>query len=115
MRRTATKRGRSRGHSFAGDTAIVILRSTGQVLSGVTILEKAFRIETPDLGVLTVPTKKIKTIVYKNLPSYPTDMLRTLNSSEFNGVILNDPVRMKSDDLGGAVPVPRASVLSIIW
>ena len=75
MRRTATKRGRSRGHSFAGDTAIV----------------------------------------YKNLPSYPTDMLRTLTSSEFNGVILNDPVRMKSDDLGGAVPVPRASVLSIIW
>lgn len=57
----------------------------------------------------------MKTIVYKNLPSYPTDMLRTINSSEFNGVVLNDPVEMESDDLGGVVQVRKAKILSIIW
>ena len=113
-----TKRGRSTrllGHSFANNTAVVILRGTGQVLNKVTVLEKAFEIETPDLGVLRVPTPKIKTIVYKNLPSYPTDMLRTINSSEFNGVILNDPIALNSDDLGGTVSLPKAKILSIIW
>ena len=115
MRRRATKAARLIGHAFANNTAVVVLRATGQVLNQVTVLEKAFRIETPDVGVLEVPTKQVKTIVYKNLPSYPTDMLRTVNSSEFNGVILNDPIKMKSDDLGGTIAMPRAKVLSIIW
>jgi hypothetical protein len=113
-RRHASAR-KSIGKAFAGDTAVVILRSTGQVLNRVTIPEKVFRIETPDLGTLSIPTRKIKTIVYKNLPSYPTDMLRTVNSSEFNGIVLNDPIEMTSEDLGGTVRVPKAKVLSIIW
>jgi hypothetical protein len=95
------------GDSFADNTAVVILRATGQVLNRVTVLQKVFQVETADLGVLEVPTRKVKTIVYKNLPSYPTDMLETVKGSEFNGVIVNDPIRMKSDDLGGAVSLPQ--------
>ena len=115
MRRRATKSRRLTGHSFSNNTAVVILRSTGQVLNKVTVLEKSFRVETPDIGMLDVPTAKIKTIVYKNLPSYPTDMVRTVNSSEFNGSVLNDPIKMKSEDLGGTVLLPKSKVLSIIW
>jgi hypothetical protein len=103
------------GRSFAGGTAIIIMRDTGQVINKATVLEKAFRIDTPDLGVLKIKTAAIKTIVYKNLPSYPTDMLRTINSSEFNGRILNDPIRVDAEDLGGAERLARSKVLSIIW
>ena len=85
------------------------------MLNNVTIFEKSFRIETPDVGVIEVPTNRVKTIVYKNAPSYQTDMLRTINSSEFNGVVLNDPVAMASDDLGGTVSLAKGKILSIIW
>ncbi len=91
------------------------MRGTGQVLNQVTILERAFQVDTPDLGVLSVLTPRIKTIVYKNLPSYPADMLRTINGTEFNGVVQNDPVRMQSADLDGVVSVSKAKILSIIW
>lgn len=106
---------RTAGRSFPTGTAVVILRKTGQVINRVQVREKAFRIETPDLGVLTVETDRIRSIVYKNLPTYPTDVLRTVNSSEFNGIILNDPIAVEADDLGGAIELPKARVLSIIW
>jgi hypothetical protein len=103
------------GKSFKGWTAVVIFRKTGQVLNKVTVLDKAFKVETPDLGTLTFKTTQIKTIVYKNLPTYPTDMLKTVGGSEINGTIANDPVRMTSPDLGGAASIAKASLLSIIW
>ena len=114
-RRTKGRARRLAGRSFAGNTAVIILRGTGQVINRATVQDRTFRIETPDLGVLTIDTNKIKTIVYKNLPAYPTDMLRTINASEFNGDILNDPVTVTAEDLGGKVKLPRAKLLSIIW
>jgi hypothetical protein len=53
--------------------------------------------------------------VYKNLPTFPTDVLRTLGGSEFNGDILNDPVRIDSEELGGEKPVAKAKLISIIF
>ena len=103
------------GRSFVGGTAVIIMRDTGQVINKVTVLEKVFRIATRDLGELKIKTEAIKTIVYKNLPSYPTDMIRTVNSSEFNGRVLNDPIRVDSEDLGGKASLARSKVLSIIW
>jgi hypothetical protein len=103
------------GRSFAGGTAVIIMRDTGQVINKVTVLEKVFRIATRDLGELKIKTEAIKTIVYKNLPSYSTDMIRTVNSSEFNGRVLNDPIRVDSEDLGGKASLARSKVLSIIW
>jgi hypothetical protein len=103
------------GRSFAGGTAVIIMRDTGQVINKATVLEKAFQIATPDLGRLKIKTGAIKTIVYQNPPSYPTDMIRTVNSSEFNGRVLNDPIRVDSDDLGGKASLARSKVLSIIW
>lgn len=108
-------RRRAIGRSFAGGTAVIIMRDTGQVINNATVLEQAFRIDTPDLGVVNIKTRAIKTIVYKNLPSYQTDMLRTINSSEFNGRVLNDPIRVDAEDLGGKASLPRSKVLSIIW
>jgi hypothetical protein len=103
------------GRSFAGGTAVIIMRDTGQVINKATILEKSFRIDTPDLGELEIKTDAIKTIVYKNMPSYPTDMIRTLNSSELNGSVLNDPIRIDAEDLGGKAGLARSRILSIIW
>ena len=84
-------------------------------MNNVTVLEKSFSVQTDDLGVLKIPTANVKTIVYKNLPSYPTDMLRTLGSSEFNGPVLNDPIKVKSEDLGGTVSIAKAKIISIVW
>jgi hypothetical protein len=106
---------RPTGRSFSGGTAIIVMRDTGQVINKVTVLDKTFRIDTPDLGVLKFRTEIIKTIVYKNLPSYPTDMIRTVNSSIFNGSVLNDPISVEAEDLGGRARLVRSKVLSIIW
>ena len=95
--------------------AVVIFRNTGQVLNHAKILEKTFRIETPDLGTLTIKTANIMSIVFKNLPTFPTDVLRTLGGSEFNGNILNDPIRIEAEDLGGVAKVDKARIISIIW
>ncbi len=105
----------AKGHWFGGaGNAVVILRSTGQVLNDVIVRDKSFTINTPDLGTRTIKRERIKTIVYKNLPSYPTDMLRILDGTELNGVITNDPVTLFTQDLG-EVAVPKANLLSIIW
>jgi hypothetical protein len=95
--------------------AVVIFRNTGQVLNGARIREKSFKVETPDLGTLTIKTDAIASIVYKNLPTFPTDVLRTLGGSEFNGEILNDPVRIDAEELGGEMPVAKAKLISIIF
>jgi hypothetical protein len=114
-KKSTGRRQRLLGRSFPTETAIIILRDTGQVLNRVDVLEKRFSIKTPDLGVLKIETRKVRSIVYRNLPTYPTDVLRTVNGSEFNGVVLNDPIKVNADDLGGNARLPRAKVLSIIW
>ena len=104
-----------KGHWFGGaGNAVVILRSTGQVLNNVIVKDKTFTIDTKDLGTQVIKRDRIKTIVYKNLPSYPTDMLRILDGTELNGVVTNDPVTLFTEDLG-EIQVPRANLLSIIW
>lgn len=95
-------------------TAVVVLRDTGQVLNDVTVLEPAFRIKTPDLGTVTIPTSRVKTIIYRNLTTYPTDMLRTFNGTEYNGDVLNEPVRVRTADLGETA-LAKSLLLSIIW
>ena len=95
--------------------AVVIFRNTGQVLNHAKVKVKKFRIETPDLGTLSVSSDNIMSIVFKNLPTYPTDVLRTLGGSEFNGNILNDPIRIEAEDLGGSQDIAKAKIISIIW
>ena len=104
-----------KGHWFGGaGNAVVILRSTGQVLNNVIVKDKTFTIVTKDLGTQVIKRDRIKTIVYENLPSYPTDMLRILDGTELNGVVANDPVTLFTEDLG-EIQVPKANLLSIIW
>lgn len=106
---------RSSGHWFGGHgNAVVILRKTGQVLNSVLIKDQVFSIVTPDLGTRDFKTTRIKTVVFQNPPTYPTDMLRLLDGTALNGQIVNDPVTISTEDLG-EVEVPKANILSIIW
>jgi hypothetical protein len=108
------KRAKS-GHWFGGGgNAVVVLRKTGQVLNNVVVKNPTFAIVTPDLGPRVFKTTRLKTIVYKNLPAYPTDMLRLLDGTELNGRITDDPVTIATLDLG-EVAIPKANILSIIW
>ena len=95
--------------------ALIFMRNTGQIINHAMILNESFRIETADLGIVTIKTADVKTIIYQNLPSYPTDMLRTNGASEYNGNVLEDPIRVESADLGGQAAIAKAKILSIVW
>ena len=103
------------GKFLAGGRAIIIFRNTGQVIAHAAILEKSFRVATPDLGTLTFKIPQIQSIVYRNLPTYPTDVLRTVGGSEINGDILNDPVQVEAEDLGGKAAIAKSKLLSIVF
>jgi hypothetical protein len=95
--------------------AVVILRDTGQVLAHATILEPSFQVQTPDLGTLTLKAEHVQSIVYRNLPTFPTDALRTIGGSELNGVVLNDPVHISAEELGGQAALAKAKIISIVF
>src|SRR5262245_5022723 len=95
--------------------AVVILRDTGQVLANATILDQSFQIQTPDLGTLTLKSEHVQSIVYRNLPTFPVDMLRTIGGSELNGTVLNDPVHISARELGGEAALAKASIISIVF
>jgi len=102
------------GKFVKGGEAVIILRS-GQVIARAKVVEKSFRVATSDLGTLTFTIKQISTIVYKNLPNFPTDFLRTIGGSEINGVVLNDPVHVEADDVGGAAAIAKAKIINITF
>lgn len=103
------------GRWLNDDEAVIIFRNTGQVINHASIVDKTFKIDTPDLGTLTFKTAQLKSIVFKNLPTYPTDVLHTLSGSEFNGTIENDPITVDAEDLGGRVQIASSKIVSIIW
>jgi len=103
------------GHWFGGGkNAVVVLRKTGQVINNVLIEDASFEVVTEDLGTRSIRTNRIKSIVYRNLPTFPTDMLRLLDGTELNGVVTNDPVTISTPDLG-EIRVPKRNLLSIIF
>jgi hypothetical protein len=106
---------RTPGKFLKGGGAVLILRQTGQVIAHASVLEKTFRVQTTDLGTLTFTIPQIQSIVYKNLPTYPTDVLKTVGGSEINGEVLNDPVAVDAEDLGGKVQIAKAKLLSIVF
>ena len=102
------------GKLLKGGHAVIILRS-GQVITQAKITERSMRVATSDLGTLTFKLEQISTIVYKNLPNFPTDLLRTIGGSEINGEVLNDPVHVEANDLGGAAEIARAKIINITF
>src|SRR5262249_16939407 len=103
------------GKFLAEGHSVIIFRNTGQVIAQATVLERSFRVKTPDLGELSFKISQIQSIVYKNLPTFPTDVLRTVGGSEINGEILNDPVAVDAEDLGGKTTIAKAKLLSIVF
>lgn len=93
----------------------MILRETGNVLAHATILEPSFQVQTSDLGTLICKAEQIQSIVYRNLPTFPSDVLRTIGGSEINGVVLNDPIHLAAEELGGAAEVAKARIISIVF
>jgi len=103
------------GKFLTKGVAILILRNSGQVITHATVMDQTFRVKTVDLGTLTFKLAQIQSIVYKNLPTYRTDVLRTVGGSEINGEVLNDPVTVDAEDLGGEAEIARSKILSIVF
>ena len=102
------------GKFFADGRAVVLLRS-GQVITNAKVMEKSFRIATADLGTLTFKVPQISMIVYKNLPNFPTDWLRTIGGSELNGDVLNDSVHLHAADFGEPLAIAKAKIAHITF
>ena len=102
------------GVKFDRSKALIMLRK-GNGIDQATILEKAFRIDTEDLGVLAVPTGLIKTVILKSPPTFPLDVIRLLKGNEISGTVLNDPVHADSEEVGGKIDIPLAKILAIVF
>ena len=102
------------GNRFDQSKALVVLR-LGNAIDQAKVLNKEFNINTEDLGTLKVPTKLIKTIILKNLPTFPLDVIRLLKGNEISGEVLTDPVRLDSEEVGGKIDVALAKILSIVF
>ena len=103
------------GHWFGGNgNAVLILKNSGQVLSHVQVMDEDISLVMPDLGRHEFKTSRVKTVVFKHLPTYPTDMLRLLDGTELHGEITNDPITVYTEDLG-EIRVPKSNILTIIW
>ena len=94
--------------------ALIMLRK-GNAIDQATVLNKEFSIDTEDLGKLKVPTRLIKTIILKNLPTFPLDVIRLLKGNEMSGTVLTDPVRIESEEVGGKIDVALSKILSIVF
>ena len=95
----------------APGTSLVVLRR-GSAIGRVTVLNKEFSIETEDVGTLRIKTKAINTIVLKNGPLFPLDVVR-LRSGDISGTVTTDPVKIESDQIGGKKDIPLAQILTI--
>ena len=94
--------------------ALIMLRK-GNAIDQAAVLNKEFSIDTEDLGKLKVPTRLIKTIILKNLPTFPLDVIRLLKGNEMSGTVLTDPVRIESEEVGGKIDVALSKILSIVF
>lgn len=92
--------------------ALIVLRM-GNAIEG-KVLEKFFTIDTGDLEPLKVPTAQLASIIMKNLPNFPLDVMRFPNGYEISGVVLTDPVRVKSKQVG-KVTIELEKILSILF
>ena len=94
--------------------ALIMLRK-GNAIDQAAVLNMEFSIDTEDLGKLKVPTRLIKTIILKNLPTFPLDVIRLLKGNEMSGTVLTDPVRIESEEVGGKIDVALSKILSIVF
>jgi hypothetical protein len=94
--------------------ALVILRK-GNAIDQASVLNTAFSIDTEELGTLKVPTHLIKTIILKDIPTFPLDVIRLLKGNEMSGRVLTDPVHIDSEEVGGKMDIPLSKILSIVF
>ena len=94
--------------------ALIMLRK-GNAIDQATVLNKEFSIDTEDLGKLKVPTRLIKTVILKNVPTFPLDVICLLKGNEMSGTVLTDPVHIESEEVGGKIDVALSKILSIVF
>lgn len=94
--------------------ALIVLRK-GNAVDQAEVLEKSFAIDTEELGVIKVPTELIKTVILKNPPLFPLDVIRMLKGNEISGTVLTDPVHIDSEEVGGKITIPLAKILAIVF
>jgi hypothetical protein len=102
------------GRKFDQSLALVVLRH-GNAIDQAKVLEPELRINTEDLGTLHIPIDQIKTVILNNLPSFPLDVIRLFGGNEISGTVLTDPVHLDSQQVGGAITIPLAKILSIVF
>jgi hypothetical protein len=102
------------GTKFDQTKALVVLRK-GNAIDQATILERAFTIDTEEVGAITVRTDLIKTIILTNPPLFPLDVIRMLKGNEISGTVLTDPVHVVSEEVGGEIDIPLHKILSIVF
>ena len=92
-------------------TSLVVLRR-GNAIGKAKVLNKTFTISIEEIGPLTLKTNVIETIILKNLPLFPLDVIRT-GGNEISGTVTTDPVRIDSPQVGGKIDIPLAKILTI--
>ena len=102
------------GRAFDQSKALVVLRK-GNAIDQAKILDKKFSITTDELGALNIPTNQIFTIIMKNDPQFPLDVIRLNHGNEISGTITTDPVHAKSPEVGGNITIALAEILYIIF
>lgn len=107
------KRRRTAGRWLLDDEAVIILRG-GDVIAHAHVIEKSFSVETEDLGRAIIPTKVIKHITYKDA-GHLTDELLTVGGSIFHGNVLPERVRVRPEEQGDVMKLPKAKISGITW
>lgn len=92
--------------------ALVVLRQ-GNAIEG-KVLNKSFVIEVDDLGELEFPANELTTIIMKNLPTFPLDVIRFPSGNEISGTVKTDPLIVKISK-GKKLTIALAKVLSILF
>ena len=86
---------------------------SGDSVSG-NVRNKTFTIDTPTLGKLKVPAKKILRIHFKG-PQFPLDMIRLSAIDTYQGEIEEKTVSFKVKGTGAVTALNAASIHSVLF
>jgi len=94
------------------DTFDIIVGRAGDSITG-KVLDKQFTIRSP-LGPITLATRDIQWIHFKNPPLVPSDEIWFNMSDRVSGVIEGDQVSFKPAGGGQTLSIPYASIHTVI-
>ena len=94
------------------ETMDIVVGRGGDSITG-KVEDKQFTIRSP-LGPITLGTRDIQWIHFKNPPSVPSDEIWFNMSDRVSGTIEGDHIKFKPSTGGGALSIPYASIHTVI-